>query len=67
MWKFIILIALIVAGYFLVMKLQQKNKSKKNNELSDLVTCSKCGTLTVETEMISHHGKLFCSKKCAGL
>jgi len=72
MWKFIILIALIVSGYFIVAKLQankkNSNNDKKNsNSPSDLIACSNCGTLSVETDMISRNSKLYCSKSCAGL
>lgn len=69
MIKWLLVIAVLVAFYFIVVKkmLQKsKNDSKKGKE-EIMLECKKCGTYISDKEAIIKDGKHFCSKNCAGL
>lgn len=68
--KFLLIIAVIAAVYFLFFKSKPVTKrsassgKKAENSSDDTVQCATCGTYVALDDAIISNGKYYCSKEC---
>ncbi len=71
MIKWLLVIGVVVAIYYLFIKKSssnvqnsQKSENKKGDDVDEMVECSRCGVYVEIEEAIVSNGKYYCSKEC---